>query len=159
MWAHLTGQWDGKEELLLGKEREAKINAMVSLEQAYRWAPDTGSELKGPLDVRTVCCFGVLCQWVYVWWAEGSEREGVFGLLCWVGPKCCPGLNEVEGHSIPHSTFQRAQHYSAYTRSQRCFIAVLSQVSFDELIKFLYILLHKHGILMNIWAWKNRIFM
>lgn len=105
------------------------------------------------------CCFGVICQWMYDWWAEGSEREGVFGFLCWVGPKCYPGLNEVEGHSIPHSTFKRAQHYPTHTRSQRCFIAVLSQVSFDELIKFLYVLLHKHGILMNIWAWKNSIFM
>lgn len=92
----------------------------VSLEQAYRWAPDTGSELKGPLDVRAVYCFGVMCQWVYVWWAEGSEREGVFGLLCWVGPKCSPELNEVEGHSVPLSTFKIAHHYSihTYTRSQ-----------------------------------------
>lgn len=55
----------------------------VSLEWlTYQWAPDLGSERKGPLGLQTVGCSGVTCQWVCVWWEGVSERE------------CCAGSGQ-----------------------------------------------------------------
>ena len=81
---------------------------------------------------------------------EERGRGGVFGLLCWAGPRCGPGPNEMEGPSIPYCTVKVARHYFTHTTQDACdFSLALSQVSFDGLIKELYKPLHKHGILMH----------